>query len=285
VTKTIREILAGAGGGAGGVCRQRAKDPAGPGGAQRGRRARRRSAHQDDPIPMPGATTTLGRAARAPGSSSTRRAHRDDRLHRHRGRFDRDHHAGRTERSRRRSSDTITRADSDCCALACRWASSPCHGTGRRRWRRASRPWCFPRGRARSGEPCLVVSKRKFAASWEYLLGHCDFHFAADPSNWAGAALVSPKESWSAWVRFFGARRRREVPGPWKHVRAYRSAQAHPLRLIEKGRRSGPAVPGWVLRPRAARSPAGDARVSGRTRRQGGIRNGDIVVAWAPDLR
>jgi len=142
----------------------------------------------------------------------------------------------------------------------------------------------LPAGGREAASLAYVVSKRRFAASWEYLLETAIF--TAPPTlQWAGAALVS-REGKLVGIGSLYVREAREagsdVPGnmfvPVDLLKPILSD------LIEKGRRSGPPRPwlglateelhGHLLVTRV--SPEGPADKTG-------IKNGDIVVGVGKD--
>jgi len=142
----------------------------------------------------------------------------------------------------------------------------------------------LPAGGREAASLAYVVSKRKFAASWEYLLETAIFTAPAT-SQWAGAALVSREGKLvgigSLYVRepLDGGS---QVPGNmFVPIDLLKPILAD---LIEKGRRSGPARPwlglateelqGHLLVTRV--SPEGPAD-------KAGVRNGDIVVGVGAD--
>jgi len=142
----------------------------------------------------------------------------------------------------------------------------------------------LPAGGREAANLAYVVSKRKFAASWEYLLETAIF--TAPPTlQWAGAALVSREGKLvgigSLYVRET-QERGSEIPGNmFVPIDLLKPILAD---LIEKGRRSGPARPwlglateemhGHLLVTRV--SPDGPAD-------KAGVRNGDIVVGVGAD--
>ena len=142
----------------------------------------------------------------------------------------------------------------------------------------------LPAGGREAANLAYVVSKRKFAASWEYLLDTAIF--TAPPTlQWAGAALVSREGKLvgigSLYVRET-QERGSEIPGNmFVPIDMLKPILAD---LIEKGRRSGPARPwlglateelhGHLLVTRV--SPEGPAD-------KAGVRNGDIVVGVGAD--
>ena len=142
----------------------------------------------------------------------------------------------------------------------------------------------LPAGGREAASLAYVVSKRKFAASWEYLLETAIF--TAPPTmQWAGAALVS-REGKLVGIGSLLVRETQEgelqVPGNmFVPIDLLKPILAD---LIEKGRRSGPARPwlglateelhGHLLVTRV--SPDGPAD-------KAGVRNGDIVVGVGAD--
>jgi S1-C subfamily serine protease len=142
----------------------------------------------------------------------------------------------------------------------------------------------LPAGGREAASLAYVVSKRKFAASWEYLLETAIFTAPAT-SQWAGAALVS-REGKLVGIGSLYVRETLEggsqVPGNmFVPIDLLKPILAD---LIEKGRRSGPARPwlglateelqGHLLVTRV--SPEGPAD-------KAGVRNGDIVVGVGVD--
>jgi serine protease Do len=142
----------------------------------------------------------------------------------------------------------------------------------------------LPAGGREAASLAYVVSKRKFAAGWEYLLETAIFTAPAS-SRWAGAALVS-REGKLVGIGSLYVRETLEggsqVPGNmFVPIDLLKPILAD---LIEKGRRSGPARPwlglateelhGHLLVTRV--SPEGPAD-------KAGVRNGDIVVGVAAD--
>ena len=142
----------------------------------------------------------------------------------------------------------------------------------------------LPAGGRDAASLAYVVSRRKFAASWEYLLETAIF--TAPPTlQWAGAALVSREGKLvgigSLYVRET-QERGSEIPGNmFVPIDLLKPILAD---LIEKGRRSGPARPwlglateelhGHLLVTRV--SPEGPAD-------RAGVRSGDIVVGVGAD--
>jgi S1-C subfamily serine protease len=142
----------------------------------------------------------------------------------------------------------------------------------------------LPAGGREAASLAYVVSKRRFAASWEYLLETAIFTAPAT-SQWAGAALVS-REGKLVGIGSLYVREPLEggsqIPGNmFVPIDLLKPILAD---LIEKGRRSGPARPwlglateelhGHLLVTRV--SPEGPAD-------KAGIRNGDIVVGVGAD--
>jgi S1-C subfamily serine protease len=141
----------------------------------------------------------------------------------------------------------------------------------------------LPHGGRESASVVHVVSKRKFTASWEYLLESAIF--TSPPSmHWAGAALVN--------------REGKLVGIGSLLLRAVDPAQALPgnmfvpvdvlkpilADLIAKGRRSGPARPWLGLGTEEIQGRLIVANVSsGGPAEQAGIRRGDIVLGVGAD--
>jgi S1-C subfamily serine protease len=137
----------------------------------------------------------------------------------------------------------------------------------------------LPAGGREMASLAYVVSKRKFAGSWEYLLDSAIF--TAPPTfQWAGAALVS-REGKLVGIGSLLVRETlegdSEVPGNmFVPIDLLKPILAD---LIEKGRRNGPPRPwlglateemhGHLLVTRV--SPEGPAD-------KAGVRNGDVVV-------
>lgn len=141
----------------------------------------------------------------------------------------------------------------------------------------------LPAGGREAASLAYVMSKRKFAASWEYLLDTAIF--TSPPTmQWAGAALVSREGKLvgigSLYVRetVDGAQQPGNMFVPIDLLKPILSD------LIAKGRRAGPARPwlglateemhGHLLVTRV--SPDGPAD-------KAGIRNGDIVLGVGRD--
>src|SRR2546429_655124 len=142
----------------------------------------------------------------------------------------------------------------------------------------------LPAGGREAANLAYVVSKRKFAASWEYLLDTAIFT-APPTSQWAGAALVSREGKLvgigSLYVRET-QERGSEIPGNmFVPIDLLKPILAD---LIEKGRRSGPARPWLGLATEELHGHLLVTRVSpqGPADRAGG-RNGDIVVGVGAD--
>ena len=84
----------------------------------------------------------------------------------------------------------------------------------------------LPAGGRDAASLAYVVSKRKFAASWEYLLDTAIF--TSPPTmQWAGAALVSREGKLVGIGSLFVRETRRRRAATGQHVRADRPTQAH----------------------------------------------------------
>src|SRR6266852_5991127 len=137
----------------------------------------------------------------------------------------------------------------------------------------------LPAGGRDAASLAYVVSKRKFAASWEYLLETAIF--TAPPTlQWAGAALVS-REGKLVGIGSLYVRETQEsgseMPGNmFVPIDLLKPILAD---LIEKGRRSGPARPWLGL---ATEQLHGHLLVTRVSRKgavgKGGVRYGYIVV-------
>src|SRR5215470_12683873 len=141
----------------------------------------------------------------------------------------------------------------------------------------------LPAGGRDAASLAYVVAKRKFTASWEYLLETAIF--TSPPTmQWAGAALVSREGKLvgigSLLVRetLDGA----QAPGNmFVPIDLLKPILAD---LIEKGRRSGPARPWLGLATEELHAHLLVTRVSPEgPADKAGIRNGDIVVGVGKD--
>ena len=142
----------------------------------------------------------------------------------------------------------------------------------------------LPAGGREAANLVYVVSKRKFAASWEYLLDTAIF--TAPPTlQWAGAALVSREGKLvgigSLYVRET-QERGSEIPGNmFVPIDLLKPILAD---LIEKGRRSGPARPWLGLATEELHGHLFVTRVSPEgPADKAGVKNGDIVVGVGAD--
>jgi S1-C subfamily serine protease len=142
----------------------------------------------------------------------------------------------------------------------------------------------LPAGGREAASLAYVVAKRKFSASWEYLLETAIF--TAPPTlQWAGAALVSRDGKLvgigSLYVRET-IEGESQVPGNmFVPIDLLKPILAD---LIEKGRRSGPARPWLGLATEELHGHLFVTRVSPEgPADKAGVRNGDIVVGVGPD--
>ena len=141
----------------------------------------------------------------------------------------------------------------------------------------------LPAGGREAASLAYVVAKRKFAASWEYLLDTAIF--TSPPTlQWAGAALVSREGKLVGVGSLFVREAVDGSQAPGNMFVPIDLLKPILADLIEKGRRSGPARPwlglateelqGHLLVTRV--SPDGPAD-------KAGIRTGDIVVGVGKD--
>src|SRR5258706_435738 len=141
----------------------------------------------------------------------------------------------------------------------------------------------LPAGGREAATLAYVVAKRKFAASWEYLLDTAIF--TSPPTmQWAGAALVSREGKLVGIGSLFVRETLDGAQAPGNMFVPIDLLKPILADLIEKGRRSGPARPwlglateelhGHLLVTRV--SPDGPAD-------KAGVRNGDIVVGVGAD--
>jgi serine protease Do len=141
----------------------------------------------------------------------------------------------------------------------------------------------LPAGGRDAATLAYVVAKRKFAASWEYLLDTAIF--TSPPTlQWAGAALVSREGKLVGIGSLFVRETIDGAQAPGNMFVPIDLLKPILGDLIEKGRRSGPARPwlglateemhGHLLVTRV--SPDGPAD-------KAGIRNGDIVLGVGRD--
>jgi len=141
----------------------------------------------------------------------------------------------------------------------------------------------LPAGGREAASLAYVVAKRKFAASWEYLLDTAIF--TSPPTmQWAGAALVSREGKLVGIGSLFVRETLDGAQAPGNMFVPIDLLKPILADLIEKGRRSGPARPwlglateelhGHLLVTRV--SPEGPAE-------KAGIKNGDIVVGVGAD--
>jgi S1-C subfamily serine protease len=141
----------------------------------------------------------------------------------------------------------------------------------------------LPAGGRDAASLAYVVAKRKFAASWEYLLDTAIF--TSPPTmQWAGAALVNREGKLVGIGSLFVRETLDGAQAPGNMFVPIDLLKPILADLIEKGRRSGPARPwlglateelhGHLLVTRV--SPDGPAD-------KAGIRNGDIVIGVGAD--
>src|SRR6267378_1592014 len=141
----------------------------------------------------------------------------------------------------------------------------------------------LPAGGREAATLAYVVAKRKFAASWEYLLDTAIF--TSPPTmQWAGAALVSREGKLVGIGSLFVRETLDGAQAPGNMFVPIDLLKPILADLIEKGRRSGPARPwlglateelhGHLLVTRV--SPEGPAD-------KAGVKNGDIVVGVGAD--
>lgn len=141
----------------------------------------------------------------------------------------------------------------------------------------------LPAGGREAASLAYVVAKRKFAASWEYLLDTAIFTSPPTP-QWAGAALVSREGKLVGIGSLFVRETLDGAQAPGNMFVPIDLLKPILPDLIEKGRRSGPARPwmglateemhGHLLVTRV--SPDGPAD-------KAGIRTGDIVLGVGAD--
>jgi S1-C subfamily serine protease len=141
----------------------------------------------------------------------------------------------------------------------------------------------LPAGGRDTASLAYVVAKRKFAASWEYLLDTAIF--TSPPTmQWAGAALVSREGKLvgigSLYVRetVDGAQQPGNMFVPIDLLKPILAD------LIEKGRRSGPVRPWLGVATEEVHGHLVVTRVSpDGPADKAGVRNGDIVVGVGGD--
>jgi len=281
VTKTIARILAGLCGGAGGVCRQRAKRIQQPGGAQRGRRARRRVRIKMTAIPIQEQHDSRS-SREGTGVVIDERGHivtigyiviEADSIE-------------ITTQDDRTSRPTLIGYDHasgfDCCALSMPLGVKPMPMGQAADVARASPVMVLPAGGA-NGDLAYVVSKRKFAASWEYLLDTAIF--TSPPTlQWAGAALVS-REGKLVGVGSLFVRETQEggFPSPWETCSCL-SICSSPSSPTSSRRDAGAARSSWMgLATEELHGHLLVTRVSRTDPPKGGNQDGEYRVAWAPD--
>src|SRR5215470_11003902 len=141
----------------------------------------------------------------------------------------------------------------------------------------------LPAGGREAASLAYVMAKRKFAASWEYLLDTAIF--TSPPTmQWAGAALVSREGKLVGIGSLFVRETVDGAQAPGNMFVPIDLLKPILPDLIEKGRRSGPARPWLGLATEEVQGHLMVTRVSAEgPADKAGIRNGDIVVGVGKD--
>src|SRR6267142_6180869 len=141
----------------------------------------------------------------------------------------------------------------------------------------------LPAGGRDAASLAYVVTKRKFAASWEYLLETAIF--TSPPTmQWAGAALVSREGKLVGIGSLFVRETLEGAQAPGNMFVPIDLLKPILADLIEKGRRSGPARPWLGLATEEMHGHLMVTRVSPEgPADKAGVRSGDIVVGVAAD--
>ena len=141
----------------------------------------------------------------------------------------------------------------------------------------------LPAGGREAASLAYVVAKRKFAASWEYLLDNAIF--TSPPTlQWAGAALVSREGKLVGVGSLFVRETLDGSQAPGNMFVPIDLLKPILADLIEKGKRSGPARPWLGLATEEMHGHLVVTRVSpDGPSDKAGVRTGDIVVGVGAD--